>query len=259
MKKTFPRHKQGAARESLVSLIVFALIFFALVYFLGKSGSSRLINFKNSASGSWLKIRSVFVSFNDYFRERADLISELDTLRGNNIFLETENTDLKVKLNDLGRIASILGTSSPSKMVAMIVSLYPNGPFDTILIDKGIRDGITPGNIALAYGIYIGQVTEAGERSSKIKLSSYPGARTEGFIDRISLNVSVAGEGGGNLILTVPKNIDIALGDKLFLNSQKTMLIGQVDKIYENAAEPLKTIIFRIPLNLNNLRFLSIF
>ncbi|MDP3763030.1 MAG: rod shape-determining protein MreC, partial [bacterium] len=112
---------------------------------------------------------------------------------------------------------------------------------------------------ALAYdSILLGEIDEVFNANSRIRLLSYPGRKTEAFLERVSLNIILEGMGGINLNFSVPKTVDIKVGEKIVSNSPPSYMIGQVEEIRAKESEPLAEILVKIPVNLRYLRYVTL-
>lgn len=196
--------------------------------------------------------------FQEFLKSKTKLVSELGALNKQNLELEGKNRELEEGLKNSEYLSELkAGEQNPGR-AALILSEYLLGPYDNILVDLGEKDGVEKNWLATAYGIYLGKVEENSSVTSKIRLASFAGEYSEGYLETLKLNISLEGIGAGNLKFILPKNLDIKVGDKIFTNTRQSYLIGQVDYIQEEQNQPLKEILVRIPLNLRELRFIEL-
>ena len=190
------------------------------------------------------------------FRNKQSLEEELNYLKEKNIELENkaillesvqkENEELKALLSRPDKKSYILGS---------IVSRPPQSPYDMIVIDAGSDNGVKQGMKAVAYGsILIGHVAEVFPGVSKIKLVSYPGEETNLIIENAKISAIGLGLGGGNIEVKIPSSVKINSGDKINTEGTFHYLLGTADKIEADALNPFQKIIFRMPVNLNELQ-----
>lgn len=260
MKRNFPPLKQIRAhtRSQIgIWIIVIAVILLALARFPSvKTGALDLGTFV-------LKLGGGITAFSDFLQElltrKIFLVEELDTLRSSKLELESRNSMLKAKIGELGKIENLLNENQNPGKLALILGPATNSPYDALLANLGSEEGIENGDKAIAYGsIILGTVETVSGQNSIIKLFSYPGLVTEGFLESKSLNIALEGLGGSNLKFFVPKNIGIKVGDRILYNSVPFYLIGQVEYIKERPSEPLAEVIVRPPLNIRELRYLEL-
>ena len=180
--------------------------------------------------------------------------------------LEAQKEELRIKLESLEAresefkdLEKFLVAERPSGKIALIVSQALSSPYDTLLLSAGREDGVTAGFKALAYGgIFLGKVEESGERTSLVKLISFPGLQSEAWLERLALNVTLEGQGGYNLRFFLPKSAVVQIGERVLSNTRPSFIIGQVERINEKTSEPLAEIILRLPLNIRNLRYVEL-
>lgn len=169
------------------------------------------------------------------------------------IFILEERLKAYEKLEGL-----LAGRPKPAKL-APILSRTPQLPYDSLLVSGGAEE-IKQGDLALAYGaVLIGQVAEVFRAEAKVKLFSYPGEKIEGFLENSAVNVLLEGIGGLNLKFALPKNAEVKIGQRVFVNFSAPYLLGQVEQIRVRPAEPLMEVLVKIPLNLWELSYLEIY
>lgn len=194
-----------------------------------------------------------------FFTSKSRLNDRVSELENRNRELEVKNSLLESELTEFRRLNEFFSDARPKGKIAMVLSQSPNIPFDSILIDLGGDDGFQIGSTATAYGgILLGEVSELGKKSSLVRLISSPGLETEAWLERLSLNVTLEGRGGYNLKLSLPKSVDVQIGDRVFSNTNPPLLIGQIEKIYKEPSLPLQDILLRLPLNIANLRYVEL-
>ncbi len=257
MKKTFLRNNSGAQKSFLKVVAPLVLIIFLLWIIERSIGGflidteKPLIEFARGTGGVFAGIQEYFKSNNSLTSQIASLRSENEELMGKNRALE-ETIKMSQHLDELYSQDAYVGRS------ALIISELPRGIGDTLLVDQGIKNEVEKDFFATFDGVYIGRVVDTTDHTAKVELSSFPGINTDGYLESLSLNISLQGKGSGNLSFSLPKDLNVAVGDKIFLNSRSPYLVGQVAQINESPAEPLKEIFVRIPLNISQLRFIKL-
>ena len=194
------------------------------------------------------------------FKNKQSLDEELNFLKEKNIELENEtillesarkeNEDLKILLSRPDKKNYILGS---------IISRPPQSPYDMIVVDAGSDNGVKQGMKAVAYGsVLIGYVAEVSPSVSKIKLVSYPGEETNLFMENAKVSAIGLGLGGGNIEVKIPSSVKVISGDKINTEGTLHYLLGTADKIEADTLNPFQKIIFRMPVNLNELQKVGI-
>ena len=165
--------------------------------------------------------------------------------------LEQENVELKEILGrQLEETTSLLGVVliKPSR------SLY-----DTLIIDIGLRDGISKGDIVMAYGdVAIGRIDEVYNDSSRVKLFSSPGEEIDVLVGVSNIAATAEGVGNGNFLLKLPQGVDVAEGDIVSFPSLSPRLAGVVELIQVEPSGSFQQILFKSPINMHELKWIEV-
>ncbi|MDP3784824.1 MAG: rod shape-determining protein MreC [bacterium] len=194
-----------------------------------------------------------FTGINNFFTSKNKLSKKIDELEIKNILLET-------KVREFENAANSSEVSRAAGKKVLVSSLAPAVPYGTLLVSFDDNSGITPGMKVIGYGgIYVGEVKEVGDTSATIKLISSPGFRTEAWLERLALNITLEGQGGYNMKFSIPQSVAVEVGDKILSNTVPQFLIGQVETAEEEREiKPLREILLRLPLNFSNLRYVEL-
>jgi rod shape-determining protein MreC len=99
-------------------------------------------------------------------------------------------------------------------LAARVVGKEPAYWYQTIVVDRGRKDDVLKGMIALAPSGVIGQVIHTGEHYSKILLANAPSSAIDAMIQKNRIRGILKGAGGKGYILHyVLKNADVEVGD----------------------------------------------
>ena len=204
----------------------------------------------------------------------ADLLKAISTPFTNKNKLLEENTALKnelakknltlAALEDLAienqEFKELGGRQLDQAFVlATIISRPPISPYDTFVIDAGSEEGITVGNIVLIEeNSAIGEVASVAKNSAVVSLYSTPDRETMVAVGLERAEAPARGRGGGNFELRMPKGVVVEIDDVIVLPSINHRLLGLISKIEISPNDPFQTILFSLPINLNNLRFVMI-
>lgn len=167
-------------------------------------------------------------------------------------FLKQENEFLKELLgrNIFDEESAILGVI----LARPNVSLY-----DTFIIDVGSDSGIKNGNAVYVFGdVFIGTISEVYKNTSTVTLFSSPGQITPVSIGLQNVSANAEGRGGGNFIVNLPRGIDVEIGDIVMMPNINTRLFAIVEEIETNPSDPLVTILFKNPINMNDIKWVQI-
>ncbi|MBI4691908.1 MAG: rod shape-determining protein MreC [Candidatus Terrybacteria bacterium] len=188
----------------------------------------------------------------------------LSDVQKENYELKTEIEELKTKLlsyqpsSSEGPSFAEAKDGPSSYILASIVSRPPQAPYDILLLDAGAEHGVKPGMTVTAYeNVLLGFVIEVFADISKVKLISFPGEETNVMIQG-QVSAIAIGRGGENLEIKLPSAIEIKLGDQIMAPGTFPLLVGVVEKVEINLSDPFQKILFRLPINLQYLKYLMV-
>lgn len=244
--------------KTIIALILFALIFFVFRTAPFKEFFNKIAlpfwEIDNYAAGKFSDFFSILASKKSLIIENRKLEEELNKANVELLtrkIIEKENNDLKVLL---GR------NNMEGKVVLGIVLEKPSiTPFDVVVIDIGKNKGVQKDDKVLYKdSITIGQIEEVFANSSKVKLYSSPGQKFTALIGSKSIQVEAEGLGGGNFMAKLPRDIEINKGDAAVVPSISSSVFGFAEKIEVSPADSFQKIIFKIPLNLAELKWILV-
>lgn len=164
--------------------------------------------------------------------------------------LEQENIDLKKTFGRTDGVMSIL---------ASVLVKPPQSFYDTLILDVGERDNVKNGaRVVVGENVVLGNIDEVYEKTSRAKLFSSVDAETLAVINRNNIGVTLVGKGGGNFEIKVPQEVDIVEGDVLILPGMSTSIVSTVVAIEANPTNSFKRIFCKTPINIAELRFVSV-
>jgi len=229
---------KNAKKFTIKTIVVSAMPVFKLAGFISNTKENIIFLFKNKQ-----ELRENLESLGE---KNAEMENELILLD----YIKMENEELKTMLSRPDKKSFILGS---------IISRPPKSPYDMIIIDAGLNVGVTQGMKAIAYSnVLIGYVVEVFSNSSKIKLLSFPLEETSLIIESTKISAIGLGLGGGNIEIKIPSSVVVKNGDKIITDGVFHYLLGLVDKVETDLTNPFQKIIFRMPINLNELQRVGI-
>jgi cell shape-determining protein MreC len=152
-----------------------------------------------------------------------------------NAELKNENEALKARLKDVGALE---GIPTEAGILAGVLARPPVSPYDTLVLAKGTDAGISLGDIVFAEGVPVGRVVEAASGSSRARLYSSTGERTEGWLGEERVPVTLLGEGAGTFSATVARELIASEGDIVYFPGPGAFPAGVVRKVKRDAASP---------------------
>lgn len=198
-----------------------------------------------------------------YTKNKSELITlikskdyELEQLKAEQMrfkLIEDVNNHL---LNELDRLD--FNSLPPLKTSATVISRPPNSPYDTLVIDKGINNGILEGDFVTSFGLYIGKIISPKSNTSSVLLISSPSSETSVFV--ASSTYTMKGLGGGSMVIEVPKGHSIEVGDPVSLaDVSNLMTIGSIKHIESKDQDPFDRVFVSLPISLSSIRFIEIY
>jgi cell shape-determining protein MreC len=192
--------------------------------------------------------------------------------------LSRENEALKLKLDELSakisnhaslldenlKLKESLGRIENRRTVLAAILAKPNrSPYDTLVIDAGLAEGVRPGSLVTAFGaVPIGRVEEVFQNSSRAVLFSSPGAKTEVLVsksDTLSdIFLELVGRGGGNFEMILPRDLNLEIGTEVHLPGLVPHTVGVIEAIISDPRDPYQKALLVAPVNIQELKFVEI-
>lgn len=211
----------------------------------------------------WLFIRHYFNTSTAivpvYFRERSVLESEIETLsqtlasyhgtRNAYTILEKENSELR----------ALLGVTTTPSILAGVIARPPRTPYDTVIIDKGSRDGILE-HAPVYYGsnMALGYIRAVYESYALVTLFSSPHVETTVYVFGPNMFTTAYGEGNGVIRISIPQGVTIKEGDLAILPALDGGVVGMIDTIQSIPSEPEQHAYITLETPLQSLRLVRV-
>ncbi len=175
-------------------------------------------------------------SFRTYFSSRSTLATE------------NKNLEIRVErlLNELALKDAIIRENTqavngkPIDSQAPVVVLYPIAEdstklYSTILLSKGYKDGIEKNSIVYIRGMQPAcEIIEVFDKTSLCELFSKGNRKTEGVTSSSTMTLTLVGEGGGSFTSSIPKGMNVAVGETVYLRSNPMFTLGTVVMVKED-------------------------
>lgn len=184
-------------------------------------------------------------------------LSQVDVLRAELAQVGARAADRDMLYAENQTLKALLNRTEGHEVVLATILLRPPGtPYDTLLIDRGSRDGVTEGNRVSAGGTtVVGRVSEVFEESARVLLFSSPGVSYEGVIAG-KITFSVEGQGGGSLRGEVPVGSEVAVGDHVLLAPGG--YASNVSYIERVEGSSLERVYMQLPVNIQQLLYVEV-
>ena len=187
-------------------------------------------------------------SVSEFFSFRNTLVSKVDSLESKVISLNLKLADYDQILKENQSLKTMLGRSDTTgKTLAIVLSSPPQSPYDTLVIDAGSADGLKVGNWVLSEGnTMIGFVSDITTHTSLVTLLSKAGDKHFLVLERTKTHYEMTGQGGGNMIMLVPKEADILWGDTFIYPDLSPLVVGSVYYIDSDPQNSFKTVYIKM-------------
>lgn len=202
-----------------------------------------------------------------FFHTKNFLIKENQALRekinSDSIILSSTQT---ISLAQDSLLKSLGRNVSKSGITAAVLVHPPETPYDVLIIDAGSDDGVSVGQTValsadsslLVSGPKIGVISEVFKKNSKVKLYSASGEKTSAVLERNSVPVVLLGRGGGNFELTLQREENVSVGDKILSADISRVLVGVVKDIEESATDSFKKVLVVSVANIYTTDFVTV-
>jgi len=259
----FRNKKQIARRKKTIRILIIVLsIFFFLAFSGVLNFSSKIFNYIGLPVWEAKKIALDSTNKLDYLtRTKPSLVEDNKELVEENFSLKISMIDYQILKNENDKLKELLGRISTSYdfVLANILTKPNHSPYDTIIIDLGQNEKILEGSMVYANGnVPIGVISKVYENTSLVELYSNPGKVTVGLINDLNISVDLIGRGGGNFEMSVPLDLIILKGAVVVLPNIKSEIIAIAEEEISDPTDPVKKIILRSPVNIQNLKWLQI-
>ena len=171
------------------------------------------------------------------------LTRENTTLRSTLIQRELDIANLRETLRHTLQSQTLLRASpSPSGIVAVVLSRSPIPTQQTVLLDKGARDGLSLESVIIDAAGVIGRVIDVYPASSLVMLLTDPESRVAGLVERSrEIGLLIGRSQGACEFIYLDATADIQEGDRIITAGlgetfPKGLLLGTVKRVLRDDA-----------------------
>lgn len=177
-------------------------------------------------------------------QELAGLAVYAQELAGENEFLKTQ-----IAASD---------AVSQNLVLAEVAGSDSSGVGQYLLIDKGGKDGLRENAAVIVAGnILIGQISEVGERFSKVRLMTDPNSKINSFIQESGAAGLLQFSADGLLLDLLPQGVAITAGQSVLTAGApglpRGLLVGYVERVLSNDFQIAQIAAVRPAADLDNL------
>ncbi|MDA8611490.1 hypothetical protein N9L18_01330 [Candidatus Pacebacteria bacterium] len=252
------KRKSGSKRKWTISFLVIVFILIAI----NVSGVLFPQSVARNISSPFIKIKEAVLSpmsgTLSYFSSKKSLSKENEELKQNVSALEFRLLKEQLRLKDDEDEIEESELSPDGEQVRVLIR-PPFSPYDTFVISNNYNGqdvSIEVGDRVFLLGAYIGNVESINSDSAIVKLKSSSGEKT---VVRVGdIDGEAVGKGGGRFTITLPKDLEVEIGDIVTVPSLGPVIIGLITEIEESEAGSFNTLHFSLPVSVSNASFVTI-
>ncbi len=252
--------KRNTLLKNLILIILlFIIIYFRSPFFNGLSYVSSIIFRPMVIVGN--SIGNQLSSIGSYFYSKKLLLSQNEELRSKLNEQEARISNYNSVLDENIKIKEILERKNAklNTILGSILSKPNQSPYDTLIIDIGIKDGVLAGGRVFAKGnVPIGRVSLVYANSAKVILFSSPGEKTEVVISGKDSFMQVIGRGGSNFEMIIPRDFVLEKGTEVVLPGITPYTVGIVQTIISDPRDAFQKALLVSPVNIQELKFVEV-
>lgn len=180
-------------------------------------------------------------SFPAYFRNRNELVEEINGLKAELSVLAASNITIKNLQHENVELRHMVHSSSSPRVLASVIARPPQLPHDSLLLDVGETDGVPEGAVVyLGRDKAIGVVVRVFSHSSLAKLVSSPKTVSTVYIVGPNIYTSAVGMGGGILQVNVPQGVTFDRGNLVTVPALGSGVYGEIEEVVSIPTEPVQ-------------------
>jgi cell shape-determining protein MreC len=237
MKMNFRRQSSNRGRYIFFSL--FAIVALILGFgFRDATVSIIAVVGKPVLKGTFSIIQSTTFT-TSLFGSKADLVRERDALSERNRVLESEKETEAIARLYGEDVQKVIARAMDERIVSSVFSRPNFTPYDSLLLDKGKKDGVKEGSLVYGTGNrVIGYIAHAYDTISHTVLFSTAGVQSVVYMPSTRTLVRAVGFGGGVIRLSIPQGIHVKEGDEVSYPTLSPSPIGKITRIVKTDTNP---------------------
>ena len=191
----------------------------------------------------------IFSAFEEFLRDYIWFTN----LRGENAELKKQVAELESKITTyheafvenlrLRRLLDFKTSVKAETVAAQVIMHDLTGWFQTLMIDKGFKDGIAPDMPVVNDEGVIGRILDVSDRHCRVLLITDPGSSVDAVVQRNRVRGVLSGkDANGCLLKYVRSNLDIQVGDLLISSGKdgvypKGLRLGVIQAAYKDPVD----------------------
>lgn len=202
-----------------------------------------------------------FSNIGSYFLSKSSLLGENEKLRSDLVLEKTSRSNYDSVVVENINLKEILGRKNIEQVIILSAILEkPNqSPYDTLVIDVGLEDGVEKGDVVFGSGnIPLGRIGEVYKSSAKVILFTNSGEKTQVVVSGQNLFMTVLGRGGGNFEMVLPRDFILVKGDQVVLPGINPYVLAIVETIISDPRDSFQKALLVSPVNIQGLKFVEV-
>ena len=239
----------------LIKILIILLLVVGFVFLFSISNSTQSL--VSSASSPFFMVGNFF--YNN-LNKVPKFFSDKDKLITENIKLAEEIRDLKFNIIDFEilkyenqKLREQLEIKPIGDFItSSIIAKSPQVPLDSLLLNKGLKDGINKGDFVLiTERILIGKIVDLTKNRATVVLNSFADVATYAFVARTDEPIELRGAGGGSIKAKVPIDFDIVVGDEIMIADSLNYIVAVVGVVTEDTPFGFKDVFLSLPADVS--------
>ncbi|HEY4476441.1 MAG TPA: hypothetical protein VJB69_00405 [Candidatus Paceibacterota bacterium] len=137
-------------------------------------------------------------------------------------------------------------------------------PLGVAIIDTGFQNtttGLSPGVVVVSEGaVILGELIEIYPKTAKMHFYSTTGERLMAQLGEMHVPIEITGRGAGNFIASLPRDLIVAIGDRVTLTvAGHEFILAVVSDIKRTAGDSFQEIFLRVPVNISQLTWVEMY
>lgn len=238
----------------------------------GESPVAKILNFIRDIGGfisrTKISVEDSFISIYMFLERQSHLVQYSRDLELQIARLKAENNVLINQAEELKRLEVTSGFKERNRKFnligAKIIRREPAQWLNTVLLDRGKIDGISPNMVVINENGLVGKVISVSNYTSRVLLILDPGNTVSTKIKRSNLMGVLKGNGDGTCgLLYIPSGADVKIGDVVITSESSELypsgiMVGKVIDVKEKAGEIFLDITVTPSVNFSSIYYLWI-
>ncbi len=231
--------RRTSQNKQITQVIIVGLLLMGLIWLLPRMMhvAAALVMAPINGVSHW--VRESTGSLPQYLRNRSDLVASMNDLRQQLASRSGDKFTNEMLAKENEELRHLLGDQGDERVLAGVIG-RPNAlPYDMLMIDQGMRDGIVVGApVYIGDRTVIGFIQSATDKTALVTLITTPDFVSTVYVLGPDIFTTAVGIGGGQLKVGIPQGIMVKVGDLVILPSITSGVYGSVSYLETVPTEP---------------------